>query len=55
MIDGADGQWCCDNDSGEGLNAQIILKVLQAGTCDMWVGTFGGGTTAALLHIAELP
>lgn len=55
IINGPDGLWYCDDDSGEGLNAQVTFSKPQSGTYDIWIGTYGGGTTASQLLITELP
>lgn len=55
IINGPNGQWYCDDDSyGDG-DAQVRFNNPQSGTYDVWVGTFGGGTSAATLLITETP
>lgn len=54
VVNGPDGQWYCDDDSNGGLNPQVTFNSPRSGTYDIWVGTFGGGTAAATLHISEL-
>ena len=55
IINGPDGRWHCDNDSyGDG-DAMVRFNRPQSGTYDVWVGTFGGGTTSATLQITETP
>ncbi|MGQ3410049.1 peptidase S1 [Brevundimonas aurantiaca] len=50
IINGPDGRWHCDDDSyGDG-DAMVRFNRPQSGTYDVWVGTFGGGTTSATLH-----
>jgi hypothetical protein len=55
VINGPDGLWYCDDDSGDGTNAQVSFAKPQSGTYDVWVGTYGGGIQDAQLHITELP
>jgi hypothetical protein len=55
IINGPDGQWHCDDDSfGDG-DAEVRFNRPQSGTYDVWIGTFGGGTAAAVLLITETP
>lgn len=54
LINGPDGSWYCDDDSGGSLNAQLRWGSPPSGTYDIWVGTFGGGTAEARLLISEL-
>lgn len=55
VVNGADGRWYCDDDSGGNLNAQVFWSRPVSGTYDIWVGTFGGGTANAQLLVTELP
>jgi hypothetical protein len=55
VVNGADGRWYCDDDSGGGLNAQVFFSRPQSGVYDIWVGTYGGGVAPAQLLITELP
>ena len=55
IINGPDGQWYCDDDGGDGLNAQISFSKPQSGTYDVWVGSYGDGIHDAQLQITELP
>ncbi len=55
VVNGPDGQWYCDDDSGEGLNAQVSFSKPQSGTYDIWVGSYGDGIHDAQLQITELP
>jgi hypothetical protein len=55
VVNGPDGRWYCDDDSGGALNAQVFWSRPQSGVYDIWVGTFGGGTANAQLLITELP
>jgi hypothetical protein len=54
VVNGPDGQWYCDDDSNGNLNPQVTFNSPRSGTYDIWVGTFGGGTASATLHISEL-
>ncbi len=54
LVNGPDGSWYCDDDSGGSLNAQLTWNSPPSGVYDIWVGTFGGGTSPAELHISEL-
>ena len=55
VVNGPDGQWYCDDDSGGGTNAQVYFAKPSSGTYDIWVGTYGGGTQPATLLITEVP
>lgn len=55
VVNGADGRWYCDDDSGGGTNAQVFWSRPSSGTYDIWVGTYGGGTANAQLLVTELP
>jgi hypothetical protein len=55
VVNGPDGRWYCDDDSGGGTNAQVFWSRPQSGVYDIWVGTYGGGTANAQLQITELP
>ncbi len=54
LINGPDGNWYCDDDSGGNQNAELRWGSPPSGVYDIWVGTFGGGTAPAELHISEL-
>lgn len=54
VVNGPDGQWYCDDDSNGGANPQVTFNTPRSGTYDIWVGTYGGGTASAVLHITEL-
>jgi len=55
VVNGPDGQWYCDDDSGGGTNAQVYFAKPSSGTYDIWVGTYGGGHNPAALLITEVP
>jgi hypothetical protein len=54
VVNGPDGQWYCDDDSNGGRNPQVTYNSPRSGTYDIWVGTYGGGTTPAALFVTEL-
>lgn len=54
IINGPDGRWYCDDDSGGGVNARVTFGSAPSGTYDVWVGAIGGSASATLL-ITELP
>ena len=54
VINGPDGRWHCDDDSGGGLNARVIFRNAPAGQYDVWIGTFGDQTAPATLVITEI-
>lgn len=56
VVNGADGSWYCDDDSGPtGSNPMIRLNKPASGRYDIWVGTYSAGATQpARLHVSEL-
>lgn len=55
IINGPNGEWYCDDDGfGDG-DAEVKFNRPQTGIYDIWIGTFGGGTTSATLLITETP
>ncbi|MCW5725525.1 MAG: peptidase S1 [Maricaulaceae bacterium] len=55
VINGPDGRWYCDDDSGQGLNPSIRFNNPQGGQYDIWVGTYGSTSLRnASLSISEL-
>lgn len=55
VINGPDGRWYCDDDSGDGLNPAWGFENPQLGQYDIWVGTYSGATNhEAEIHISEL-
>lgn len=54
VINGPDGNWYCDDDSGGNLNPALTFADPQSGQYDVWIGSFGGGNHAATLRISEL-
>ena len=51
VVNGPDGSWHCVDDV-DGLNP-FLGGSYGAGQYDIWVGTYGGGTTDATLYITE--
>ncbi|RZJ32162.1 MAG: peptidase S1 [Brevundimonas sp.] len=54
VVNAPDGEWYCDDDSGDGNNAQVYFSKPASGVYDIWVGTYSGGNTSATLLITEL-
>lgn len=56
VINGPDGRWYCDDDSGErGLNPAVRFHSPRSGRYEIWVGTYGSASNQpARLHISEL-
>ncbi len=56
VINGPNGQWYCDDDSGDGLNPSIVFDSPQSGRYDVWIGTFSsaGSYPQATLYVSEL-
>lgn len=50
------GEWICDDDSGEGTNARLEFNAPQSGNYNIWVGTYSssGGTPNASVVFSEL-
>jgi hypothetical protein len=55
VINGPDGQWYCNDDGWHSNNAEVRFDKPASGVYDIWVGTYGGGTTPANLLITEVP
>lgn len=54
VVNGPNGEWYCDDDSGEGTNPSLTLKP-ESGRYEIWVGTYSSGQTQrAVLSISEL-
>jgi hypothetical protein len=49
-----EGEWICDDDSGDGLNPSVRFDAPTSGPYDIWVGTFIDGRQAATLYVSEL-
>jgi hypothetical protein len=54
LINGPDGRWYCDDDSGGGTNAEISWSNPGSGVYDIWVGAYAGNSGEARLMISEL-
>ncbi len=54
VINGPDGRWYCDDDSGGGVNPSLVFQNPGSGVYDIWVGAYGGSSAAAQLSISEL-
>lgn len=56
VVNGPDGSWYCDDDSGEGgLNPMVRFNNPQGGRYEIWIGTFANSSLQpARLHISEV-
>ncbi len=56
VVNTPDGQWHCDDDSGEqGMNPSIRFDQPQSGQYDIWVGTYEAGDLKdSVLNISEV-
>lgn len=54
VINGPDGSWYCDDDSGGGTDPEVSFYRPQSGVYDVWVGAFDGDGGDAELFITEL-
>jgi len=56
VVNGPDGTWYCDDDSGEGLQAELRWDNPQTGQYDIWVGAYFSGSNyePARIEISEL-
>ena len=55
VINGPNGQYTCDDDSGNGTNPSVRFNNPQSGQYDIWVGTYGSASSApASLYISEV-
>ena len=54
VINGPDGRWYCDADSGEGSNPEFTSRNPQSGTYDIWIGAYGGNSAGGRLFVTEL-
>jgi hypothetical protein len=55
VINGPDGRWSCDDDSGGSSNAEVRYDKPASGVYDIWVGVYSGGAVPADLVITETP
>ncbi len=55
VVNGPDGRWYCDDDSGEDGNNPLVELVAVAGRYEIWVGTYSqGDLKRAVLSISEV-
>lgn len=54
VINGPDGRWSCDDDSGGQADPEITFRRPRSGTYQVWVGAYGGDSTSGQLFITEL-
>lgn len=55
VINDPNGDWYCDDDSGEGLNPSLRFGSPSSGRYDVWVATYGNSSLQpATLHVSEL-
>lgn len=54
VINGPNGSWYCDDDGGDGVNAEVRFNNPASGTYDIWVGSYSGRMEQATLQITEL-
>lgn len=55
VVNGPDGRWYCDDDSGEGVNPSLRFGRPMSGQYDIWVGTYSSGSLRpASLYISEV-
>jgi len=55
VVKGPNGQWMCDDDSGDNLNPVISWENPRSGRYQIWVGRFGTGELVpAQLYISEV-
>lgn len=54
VINGPNGRWYCDDDSGEGTNPLMSIPSPQSGIYDVYVGAYGGNSGQSQLYITEL-
>lgn len=54
VVNGPNGSWYCDDDSGEGLNPSLRFGSPMSGQYDIWIGSYGGDYVSGTLSISEL-
>ncbi len=55
LVNDPNGNWHCDDDSGEGLNPSLRFEKPLSGVYDIWVGTYSDSSfEQATLNISEL-
>jgi len=55
VVNGPDGRWYCDDDTGGNSDAEVRFNSPQSGVYDIWVGTYGDDTASTTLSITETP
>jgi hypothetical protein len=53
VINDANGNWVCNDDSNGSLNAEVVFNQPASGVYDVWVGSLGQQTHQAELQIAQ--
>lgn len=54
VVNGPNGEWYCDDDSGDGSNPLVTLKP-ASGRYEIWIGTYSSGNARpAVLSISEI-
>ena len=55
IVNTPDGDWICDDDYGAGLNPMLELAPAEAGTYDIWIGSYSADENVwGTLYITEL-
>ena len=54
VVNGPNGRWYCDDDSGEGLNPSLRFGSPMSGQYDIWIGSYSGDYVSGTLSISEL-
>tara|TARA_R110002072_G_scaffold79652_14_gene183590 strand:+ start:468 stop:1805 length:1338 start_codon:yes stop_codon:yes gene_type:complete len=55
LVNGPNGEWYCDDDSGQGLNPLVQLNNPRSGRYDVWIGSYSQGDYAAtVLSVSEI-
>lgn len=54
VVNGANGRWYCDDDSGGGVNPAIRLNNPDSGVYEIWVGTYADEPASATVFITEM-
>jgi len=53
VINGPDGEYYCDDDSGGDSDPLITFTRPASGVYDIWVGVYSGGSAESVLYITE--
>ncbi len=54
VINGPDGDWYCDDDSGGNADPEYTFRNPRSGVYDVWVGAYGGQGVSGRLFVTEL-